>query len=270
MRYGLISDIHANLHALDAVLHALHAEGVDAYLCAGDLVGYGPFPNECVDRLAELGATCVAGNHDLIALGLLSDDRCIPLAQRSLRWTRDELRDDTRQFLQALPRRVEIEAETVLAHGSLDDPQEYVTRPAQAEQQLRQLTTAFPAARRLVLGHTHRQWHFTPGWTVHPATSAEPAPQGPVLINPGSVGQSRDRSPNARFGILDLETGDVLLRAVAYDAAACRDALRSRGLSPASCHLNPSRAARLTGRLQRLFGAAVSAVPFPSGRAERI
>jgi putative phosphoesterase len=246
MRFGLVSDIHANLHALDAVLLALRQEGVDGYLCAGDLVGYGPFPNECVERIAGLNAVCVAGNHDLIALGELSDQRCIPLAQRSLRWTREVLRDDTVRYLQALPRRVTVDRNLVMAHGSLDDPQEYVTRPQQAEQQLRQLGTAFPAARCLILGHTHRQLHHT---------NASAA----WLVNPGSVGQSRDHSPLARFGILDLERTEVRLLSLPYDAAACRDALRSRRLPPGSCHLTPSRARRYVSGLGRLVRRALAA-----------
>jgi putative phosphoesterase len=247
MRYGLISDIHANLHALDSALIALKREGVDGYLCAGDLVGYGPFPNECVERVAELDAICVAGNHDLIALGQLSDQRCIPLARQSLRWTRDALRDDTLRYLQALPRRIEVAGEIVMSHGSLDDPQEYVTRPQQAEQQLRQLGTAFPSARCLVLGHTHRQLHH-----MQQATDR-------MLVNPGSVGQSRDRSPYVRFGILDLERNEVSLRSLSYDAAACRNALRSQGLPPSSCHLIPSQAARYVGRLGRFVRNALTA-----------
>ena len=96
MRFAILSDIHGNLPALEAALELFARAGVDRYLCAGDLVGYGPFPNECVERIAELGAVCVAGNHDLIALGRLSDDRCIPLARNSLRWTREVLTPATR------------------------------------------------------------------------------------------------------------------------------------------------------------------------------
>ena len=88
MRYGVLADIHGNLHALRAALGALGREGVDRYLIAGDLVGYGPNPNECVELVAGLDAVCVAGNHDLIALDRLSDERCPELARQSLRWTR--------------------------------------------------------------------------------------------------------------------------------------------------------------------------------------
>ena len=84
MRYGVIADVHGNLPALEAVLDALQRIGVDAYACAGDLVGYGPEPNECVETVRKLGAATVAGNHDLIALGALSEDRCERLARESL------------------------------------------------------------------------------------------------------------------------------------------------------------------------------------------
>ena len=93
MRYAVLADIHGNLQALDAVLAETRRQGVDGYLVAGDLVGYGADPNACVERVAALDAVCVAGNHDLIALGRLSADRCIPLAQASLRWTAAVLSD---------------------------------------------------------------------------------------------------------------------------------------------------------------------------------
>ena len=104
MRYGVLSDVHANLPALRAALSLLRAEGVERWLCAGDLVGYGPQPNECVAELAALHPVCVAGNHELIALGELSGQRCSRRAQQSLDWTRDELTEDTRRYLGALPR----------------------------------------------------------------------------------------------------------------------------------------------------------------------
>src|SRR3954451_22574338 len=91
MRFAVIADVHANRHALDAALAFLADQDVEVYLCAGDLVGYGPFPNECVRRVRDLPGVCVAGNHDLIALGRLSDERCVPLARASLRWTRAAL-----------------------------------------------------------------------------------------------------------------------------------------------------------------------------------
>jgi predicted phosphodiesterase len=95
IRYGVLSDVHGNLHAFQAVVNHLRRVGVDAWLCAGDLVGYGPHPNECVERVAGLGGIVVAGNHDLMALGRLDLGRQNSLVQVSQRWTRSVLTDET-------------------------------------------------------------------------------------------------------------------------------------------------------------------------------
>jgi len=239
MRYGLIADVHGNLDALRAVLHALGHEGVERYLVAGDLVGYGPYPNECVKAVAELDAACVAGNHDLIALGELSDRRCIELARRSLAWTRDVLGGDERAFLAALPRTVSAPGGVVMAHGSLDDPQEYTATSKQALAQLAQVEES--GAGVLVLGHTHRPLAFArrAGWLQARGSAGLP-PADSVLLNPGAVGQSRELRVRARYAVLDLDARKARFVAIPYDVGACRSALRRVGLSPRSCHLRPS------------------------------
>jgi predicted phosphodiesterase len=254
VRYGVLADVHGNLDALRAVLRALERHGVDRYLVAGDLVGYGPYPNECVAALAELPATCVAGNHDLIALGALSDRRCIELARRSLRWTGQVLGPDERAFLAALPRTATARGGVVVAHGSLDDPQEYTTTREQALAQLERLEDR-DGAQILVLGHTHRPLAFgrRSGWLGTKGASALPV-DAAVLINPGAVGQSRELRARARFAVLDLDAREARFFAIPFDIDACRDALRRVGLSPRSCHLRPSlphaaaRAVRAAGR----------------------
>ena len=155
MRYGVISDIHANLHALDATLAMLEEHAVDRYLCLGDLVGYGPLPNECVERLAAYEPICVAGNHDLIATGRLNGERSGRLARRSLAWTAERLNDNTRNHLDGLPRRAHAERGVVLIHGSLSDVEEYVRTSGAAGRQLDRLEAEEPSARILLLGHTH-------------------------------------------------------------------------------------------------------------------
>jgi predicted phosphodiesterase len=239
MRLGVISDVHANLHALDACLDFLSAQRVDGYLCAGDLVGYGPFPNECVRRVLELPGACVAGNHDLIALGRLSDDRCVRLAQDSLRWTRSVLEDDVRAALAELPVQAVV-GETALFHGSIGDPQAYVHTEAHALTALRGLHDAAPGARLMVVGHTHhpmavaeRQGSFLRGRTGELALP----PGERVLLNPGAVGQSRGRTARAHLMVLDLSARTAAFHALAYDVAACRRALRDRGLPSGSHHL---------------------------------
>jgi predicted phosphodiesterase len=253
MRLGLISDIHGNLHALDAVIAALKRQGVDGWVCAGDLVGYGPLPNECVERIAELGAVTVAGNHDLIALGRLSDERCIPLARNSLRWTRSVLRDDSRRFLEGLPLTAEVAERLVVAHGSLDDAQEYVTRPEQAVTQLRLLAERYPKAFALAIGHTHRsRAHTQTGELLQVSEVLQVKGEDRVLLNPGSVGQSRERAALAHFALVDLEAGTARFSSARYDTAGCEVALLRQSLPRKSCHLMPSLLARCANRLRGL------------------
>lgn len=253
MRYGVIADVHANLHALEAVLAFLGEQELDGYLCAGDLVGYGPLPNECVRRVLDLGATCVAGNHDLIALGRLSDERCIPLAQNSLRWTRASLDDDTCGQLAALPMAARV-GDIALHHGSPLDVEEYVVTEAQALATLAELPRTDPGAEIVVLGHTHRPVAVgaRSGSWLRAGTGVVPLPRGePILLNPGAVGQSRTRDPRARAMVLDLGRREATFHAVAYDVEACRQALRERNLPPDSCHRPLSRAQVLAGAAKR-------------------
>jgi predicted phosphodiesterase len=242
-RLGVFSDVHGNLHALDAALDFLGAEELDGYLCAGDLVGYGPFPNECVRRVLALDGLCVAGNHDLIALGRLGDERCSSLARASLRWTRGALDDEARALLAGLPLGVEQHGVAV-RHGSIADPTEYVLSESRARDCLDALATAAPGAGVLVLGHTHRAMAVgrRRGLLLHEAAGEVALESGePVALNPGAVGQSRSRDPRARVMVLDLSEGLASFYALDYDVQACRQALRDRGLPEGSCHLPRSR-----------------------------
>lgn len=249
MRYALLADVHANLHALDAVLE--HAgSSVDRHLVAGDLVGYGPSPNECVARLTELGAICVAGNHDLMVRGDIGDERCIPLGRTSVAWTRSVLREDVRGYLEALPGRCTVDGSIVMAHGSLDDACEYTTRPQQAVEQLGRLP---PGGDLLVLGHTHRPWGCDgEGRVLFDGGTGTVALPRRAVLNPGAVGQSRELRVRARYVILDTESRTAIFHAVNYDARACRAALRREGLAPRSYHLRPGVAGAARRLLRRL------------------
>lgn len=241
MRYAVLSDVHANLPALRAVLDAVPRHTVDGYLVTGDLVGYGAHPNECVELLASYDALCVAGNHDLIAVGSLPDARAGGLARETLAWTRSVLTEASRGYLSGLPNVREV-GPILLAHGSPDDPQEYVTEPRRA----RELLDATPG-RLLLLGHTHHAWAVgrRAGTVLRRRTrSVRIDPDDRYLLNAGSVGQSRDRSLAARFAVLDLTAGTVAFRAVAYDVAACRTALIGAGLPATTYQLLPTWAER--------------------------
>jgi len=258
MRYGVIADVHANLHALDAALAFLSRQRVDEYLCAGDLVGYGPLPNDSVRRVLQLAGRCVAGNHDLIVLGRLSDERCVATARASLRWTRAAIDDDVRARLARLPLGARL-GDVVLRHGSVTDQQEYVLSDRQALACLDELERAEPGARILILGHTHRPMAVSRrrGRLLRrPAGTVELGDEDAVVLNPGAVGQSRSRDPRARVMVLDTDARTAAFHAVAYDVAACRRALAERGLPPDSCHVPRSRLDELAGAVARRLSRA--------------
>lgn len=251
MRVGLLSDVHANLAALRAVLRRLEDRGVERLLVAGDLVGYGAHPNECVELLASAGAECVAGNHDLFVLDRLPPTRFPPLARRSADLTRAMLSADVRAFLEALPVRLHVER-VLMTHGSLDSPEEYVVDRGRAVELLRRLPAEAPGSDTLVLGHTHRQWCVDADRGVLRARGRIPLHGTAHLLNPGSVGQSRqrERRPGARFAVYDSSTPSVDFERVDYDVDASRRALRDLRL-PDRCLHAPPRAGRRLLRVAR-------------------
>ena len=264
MRLGLISDVHANVHALTASIAALRRWGVDAWVSAGDLIGYGPHPNECVELVAELGATGVAGNHELIALGRLPGARSSDRAHVSHRWTRAMLRDDVIEYLAALPLRVEVDS-VVVTHGSLDDPEEYVFTAGRAVAQLGRLHQEHPAARLLVLGNTHRQLLVAEragSVAIRTGVAMTLGTGERHVLNPGSVGQSRQREwrPRARAAVLDTEQGTVVFESIGYDVRACRRDLIGAGLPYGSIHAPPPLRSVAARRMRRLFSPARGAV----------
>ena len=253
MRLGVISDVHANLHALDAALEFLAGQRVDAYVCAGDLVGYGPFPDECVRRVLDLPARTVAGNHELIVLGRLSDERCAPIARDSLRWTASVLEEATRARIAALP--LDSLADGVLVvHGAPGEPQTYVETEDAARACLARLPGIEPGARILVAGHTHMPMAVAErsGTLLRGESGAVVLPAGErVMLNPGAVGQSRGRAARAQVMVLDLAASTATFHALRYDVAACRRALRDRGRPANSHHLPPSRWRAVARRARR-------------------
>jgi len=230
MRVAVLSDIHSNLVALDAVL--AHAGAVDAVWQLGDVVGYGPEPDGVVERLAGIGAVGVLGNHDAAALGGPEIDWFNPDARAAAAWTRDTISDATRAWLGALPRMTEIDG-VGLVHGSPRDPlREYVTDRLTAAENLAVLSS------RLGLhGHTHIPVAWIAG---DDRVDLWPAGDGDTLtidgcralLNPGSVGQPRDGIPTASYAILEPDADTMTWHRVAYDVAAVQGAMRALGLPP--------------------------------------
>ena len=228
MRVAVLSDIHANLVALDAVLATVGS--VDAIWHLGDVVGYGPEPDGVVERLAGIGAVGVAGNHDLAAVGGDQIAWFNPDARAAMEWTRGRISATTRTWLADLPGRHR-SAEFSLVHGSERDPVwEYVTSVPVARANLAVLGTRFG-----LHGHTHlpmawaerdgRVEAIAPGANSTFRLTAERA-----LLNPGSVGQPRDGNPTAGYLEIDDEAGLCTWRRVAYDIPAVQAAMLDAGL----------------------------------------
>jgi predicted phosphodiesterase len=231
MRIAVISDVHGNLHALEAALAAIDAEGVDAIWCLGDLVGYGPRPNECCTVVAARAAICLVGNHDLGVLGDVALDEFSHDAAVSARWTQSVLDEPSRTYLASLAPAAETDTAT-LAHGSPRDPVwEYVLGWDQAAQ-------AFAlAARPIVLvGHTHVPLAFTEadeaidGRVAPDGTTVDLTAFGHVLLNPGSVGQPRDGDARAAWLLLDLEGREAVFRRTDYPVARTQAEIGEAGL----------------------------------------
>jgi diadenosine tetraphosphatase ApaH/serine/threonine PP2A family protein phosphatase len=229
-RVAVISDVHANLHALEAVLQEVEQEEPDELWCLGDLVGYGPRPNPCCAAVQERAVLCLAGNHDLGVLGNIDLAEFADDAVAAARWTRDVLKDDARAYLSALrptARRDGVE----LFHASPRDPVWDYVLSAEAAGAAFELTEA-PL---VLVGHSHVPLtisleHGIPdGGLAHGGTEVALAP-GRKLLNPGSVGQPRDGDPRAAWLLLDLEAGYASFRRVHYDVPRTQEEIRERGL----------------------------------------
>ena len=231
MRVAVVSDIHSNLHALEAVLGAIDAEAPDELWCLGDLVGYGPKPNECCAVLAERADVCLAGNHDLAVVGKIDLGEFGGEAGIAARWTRDVLEPEARALLE--PLEPEGKAQGVaLYHGSARDAiWEYVLNDEAA------LATIELGASPLVLvGHSHVALHVVrsadgdlDGGLAAAGTELELAGMQ-ALLNPGSVGQPRDGDPRAAYLLLDLDGQQASFGRVEYDIARTQAEMRAAGL----------------------------------------
>jgi predicted phosphodiesterase len=241
MRYGVAGDVHGNLHALRTVLEALRDAGVERIVCPGDVVGYGPRPDACVELLVEADALVVAGNHDLMAIGELPIEGTGGIVRRTIEWTRAEISGDTRAWLAGLPLELRTDDGVLVTHGALGDPTRYVRDDTAALGQLGELGERDPSAAGMLIGHTHRPMELT-------------APDGRWLLNAGSVGQSREAAPLARALVFDGPAGPSSAKFLAldYDVAATRRELRAAGLPAHACHLAPGRLAHIRRRVASL------------------
>lgn len=230
MRYLIISDIHANLTALEAVL--ADAGEFDKVWCLGDIVGYGPDPNECVELLRRHQLTCLAGNHDWAAVDKLDLASFNSDARAAAAWTQGVLSEEAFAYLSSLPSLLEEERFT-LAHGSPRQPVwEYILDPRVASLNFQHFGTQY-----CLVGHTHTAVTFVQategsGSQVHfPLYDrAWPLDGDRMIINPGSVGQPRDSDPRASYAILDADALTWEQRRVEYAIEETQGRMREHGL----------------------------------------
>ncbi len=235
MRLLVLSDLHANFTALQASLSA--AEGSwDNVVCLGDVVGYGPDPNEVATQLREMGAVTIRGNHDKAVAELMDTEDFNPVAKMAVQWTRTQLSNENLDWLAGLPQGPREADGVILVHGALQDEDEYVFTPAQA------LEGLLDSARQVTFfGHTHHQGGFSYLDTQLEVLQLHPRPTESrcalrletdkrYLLNPGSIGQPRDGDPRAGFAIADLENETIEFWRIPYDVEEVQHRMRSARL----------------------------------------
>jgi diadenosine tetraphosphatase ApaH/serine/threonine PP2A family protein phosphatase len=232
VRIAIVSDIHANLPAFEAVLrHAEAAGALGALWCLGDTVGYGPHPNECVALLRRYEHRAVAGNHDLAACGAMGTEEFNAAAAEAARWTATQLSAEAESYLRGLPL-VACEGDFTLVHGSLRWPEwEYLLSSEQAQAQFELQRT--PCS---LVGHSHLPFvcRAEPDGPprLEPASDSERVQLGDErwILNPGGVGQPRDGDPRAGYALYDGDEAAVTFHRVEYDIDATQRAMEAAGL----------------------------------------
>jgi len=231
MRCLVLSDIHSNLEAFETVLD--HAGAVDQIWCLGDVVGYGPDPNGCVELLRSRPHLCIAGNHDWATLGKLDLRDFNPDAREANMWNRKQLTPGNLAYLEDLPESL-VEGQFTLIHGSPRHPiWEYVIYASTAEINFDHFETSY-----CLVGHTHSPVIFVQAEgngskvkEIQPPVD-EPVALGPerLILNPGSVGQPRDGDPRASYAILDDEAMTIEYHRVSYPVEETQAKMIEHGL----------------------------------------
>lgn len=234
MKLGIIADIHSNLPALNEVLKNLAAEQVEGYLVLGDLVGYGPYPNECIEILQKLpNAVIIVGNHDWAAIELEDISLFNEDARQAILWTRTVLNPGVVAYLGSLEYIIS-KAQYMLVHGSPRDPlDEYLVNIERFEKNI-------PALKADIcfIGHSHLPLYFSKqkesgALEMRPIKEQDILTLGPGtihIINPGSVGQPRDHDARASYGIFDTQAMTFVQKRIAYDVAAVQAKMTEQSL----------------------------------------
>jgi predicted phosphodiesterase len=237
MRLAVISDIHSNLEALTRVLAQLESEDVEVILNLGDTVGYNASPNECVELVQAPHVWSLAGNHDLALLDPERAQQFNIIAYEALRWCREQLRPDYREFLHHLPLVREQPGSFLACHGTPSSPDTYIAYHFQGKRVLKHLFKE-GHLRVCFFGHTHRRalWYRDIRGKVAVRRISPHkmwlSPEEHYLINPGSVGQPRDGNPDAAYAIFDEEELSIHFKSVPYDVKGAQRRILEAGLPP--------------------------------------
>ena len=235
-RIGVISDIHGNLEALEAVLKSLGQDGVDHLVHLGDLVGYNANPRECLELAREHGITGVMGNHDLAILDPRVAEDFNVLAHQALHYSAGQLTEEDRRYLETLPGSVTLLDQYLFCHGTPESIGSYILHVFQAKRVFNLLQKRHAAVHACFFGHTHLQrvWIRDERGKV---TSPNATPgvlrleeEKLYLVNPGSVGQPRQGNSRAHYLIFDVASGVVHFRSVAYDIRRAQKKILEAGL----------------------------------------
>jgi predicted phosphodiesterase len=229
MRYAIISDLHANMDALEKVIEDIQKQKVDRHLCLGDIVGYGAQPQECIQAVQDLDCLTIAGNHDWAALGKTNIDYFNTYAKEATLWTREQLSEDDSKYLDELPLQENLPENFTLVHGTLYNPElfDYIQTSYDAYLSLQALD-----GNVCFLGHSHVPITFFQGEMISYTLSQEISLGNGVkaLVNVGSVGQPRDDNPKASYAIYDTDQQKVWIRRIAYDVDQAGKRIRDAGL----------------------------------------
>ncbi len=233
MRYALISDLHANLEALTAVMDKIDTLGIKNIVCLGDIVGYNTNPNECVEIVRERGIRCIMGNHDSRAAGIETPDDFNYQALEALEWTKGVLTDENRGFLKKLPKTLFVDDRFLVFHGWLNDTDSYIFGARDALKNFR-LLKKDGRTNLSFFGHTHvpKSYIGVDGAVeVISERLIKISRKCDYLINPGAVGQPRDRDPRASFAVYDTRDSVVTFHKLDYDIKATVEKIIESGLS---------------------------------------
>ncbi|RMF97477.1 MAG: metallophosphoesterase [Candidatus Schekmanbacteria bacterium] len=233
MKIAIISDIHSNLEAFESVLKKIEKIDADSIYCLGDIVGYNANPNECVEIIREREIPSLMGNHDRVACGIEEPIFFNPVAREAVLWTRGELSQKNRDFLCQLPEKMNISNEILCVHGSPRDADEYIFGEATAEKCLNYLEDYEIGIKICFFVHTHFKAAYSTA-NISPSEGSKIKfhlkENYIYLINPGSVGQPRDRDWRASFVVFDSEKKLITYYLEEYDVEKTAEKIRKKEL----------------------------------------